>query len=309
MIQKANKKQYAFAIVFFKDSVAKISALIEPYTLSTDNKRHSEEILIKILDYYFQKNGNNVKHVFIYTHYSPCKDRVEECRESCMSLLKRTADQWQNDYGFSTEVVYKESWGVASDYFNHLKYSDIYPKGIVNKCFEQVIEICDNIPFQLKSKYFNKLDPKTFKNKDIQNYLEQLKELANSVGLRKDHLKEGKRIIASLENFQDQNIKIKCQLYRKNFYEMVKNCFMKLFRKTISQKYNTEVDYIIAMHLQQDDKSTFRLYHTQDRYPGCEQKIIKFRVLSKYNLFSYIFKISSKVGPLLFAITQKFRFF
>lgn len=144
-IQTGNKKQYSCAIVFYKDGDAQISPLIVPDTLTVNNsdstikyKLHSEEILITVLHHYLQNNGNNVQHVFIYRHYSPCKVREEECRESCMLLLQRTADQWYNKYRFGTEVVYKESWGVHPGYFNYLKYSDIYPKGEDKNIFRTI---------------------------------------------------------------------------------------------------------------------------------------------------------------------------
>ena len=271
MIQIGKKKQYAFAIVFNKNGDPQISPLIDPdmdnNSDSTENDLHSEEILITVLDHHFQNNGNNVTHVFIYTHFSPCKEREEECRESCMLLLTIAADRWKKDYGFSTEVVYKESWGVGPDYFNYLKYSDIYPKGIVNIFFEQFIDKCANISFKLVSKYFNEMDPETFENEEIQNILKQLKELANSVGLRKDHLEKGEEIIVRLENIQGQgeNIVRKCKTWRMKLYEMINNSFMIPIRERVYKDFNAAVDYIIAKDLQLDDKIPFKLHHILDR--------------------------------------------
>lgn len=272
MIQTGMKKQYAFAIVFYKNGDCLISPLIQPHTLTMNNTDstieyllHSEEILIAVLDHYFQTNGNNVKHVFIYTHYSPCKLRKEDNRDPCMLLLQITADQWHNKYGFCTEVVYKWPWGVCSDFFNCLQYSDIYPKGKVNTFFKPIIEKCDKIKYKLDSPYFKGLDPEDFKNEYVQSGVKKLKKLAKSSGLRKDHLEMGEYIIGHLEKAQDQDIGIKCKLWRKKLHEMVNNGFMILIRKTISKEFNPAMDYLMANALQMVNKGHFWLRHILDR--------------------------------------------
>ena len=270
-IQTGKKTQYAFAIVFYKDG--QISPLIVPDTLTVNNsdstikyKLHSEEILITVLHHYLQNNGNNVQHVFIYRHYSPCKVREEECRESCMLLLQRTADQWYNKYRFHTEVVYKESWGVRPNYFDDVNHSHISPKEVI-PFFKPIIEKCDNIPFNLNTTFFNKLKPEKFVNKDIQSELQKLKALPTSVRLKNEHLEEGNRIIANLENIQDQDNGIKCNTLKKKLEDIVNQSSMVPIRNIMYKDFNTTVDYLIANDLQLDDSSHLKLHHILDRNP------------------------------------------
>ncbi|XP_036933732.1 uncharacterized protein LOC119007888 isoform X3 [Acanthopagrus latus] len=271
--KKENIKQYTVAIVF-KDDDAQISPLIVPDILTVNNcdciikyKLHSEEILIRVLHHYLQNNGNNVQHVFIYTHYSPCKLRKEECREPCMLLLQRTADQWYNEYGFGTEVVYDVSWVVTPKYFNDVNYSHISHEEVI-PFFKSIIEDSDNIPFELYTQFFNELKPEKFVNKDIQSELQKLKALPTSVRLKNEHLEEGYKIIANLENIQDQDNRIKCDTLKKKFEDIVNKSSIVPIREILYKDFNTTVDYLIANDLQEDDSSHLKLHHILDRNPG-----------------------------------------
>ena len=93
------EKQYAFAIVYFKDGKSVRSPSYYPChstktshsDSNTGDTLHSEESLHKYLDNFFQNNGANVQLVLIYTHNSPCTKREKAGIEPCMFLLRRIA--------------------------------------------------------------------------------------------------------------------------------------------------------------------------------------------------------------------------
>ena len=211
--------------MFFKDGKTVISSLCYPCHSTKRSHSdsiirdtlHSEEILLKNLDHFFQNNGANVQHVFIYTHNSPCTIREKTHIEPCMFLLQKKADQWLNKYGISTAVAFKRFWGQSHpNYFNYV--TEIPSPSSV---FYPYTEKCGSMSFELVNKAFNKLKPGDILNltdvevkkrpklcKDIGSVLTSLKELTETTfGLKTDHLERRERIIVqSLQNVQDLDI-------------------------------------------------------------------------------------------------------
>ena len=279
------EKQYAFAIVDFRNGKRMRSPSYDPRhstkrshsdSINRDTL-HSEEILLKNLDHFFQNNGANVQHVFIYTHNSPCTKREKAHIDPCMSLLRKKADHWHNEYGFSTSVAFKEFWGQSHP--NYFNYVTVIPSD--GSAFYPYIGKCESIPFKLDCKDFNKLKPGEILNlkdvedrkrlklcKDIQSVLTSLKELAKTLfGLKTDHVERGERmIVQSLENFQDLDIWINIsKTLREKWVEMVNNSFLSLIRKTITVDFNAAQVHLAVEDFQLGDNSPLKLYHTLDR--------------------------------------------
>ncbi|XP_030252986.1 uncharacterized protein LOC115569180 [Sparus aurata] len=276
------EKQYAFAIVFFKDGKTEISSLFYPRHSTKRSHSdsiirdtlHSEEILIKNIDNLFQNNVDDVQHVFIYTHNSPCMKREKTHIDPCMFLLRKKADQWLNKYGISTTVAFKRFWGQSHpNYFNYV--TDISSPSSV---FYPYTEQCDSMSFKLD---FKKLTPGEILNltdvevkkrpklcKDIESVLTSLKELTETTfGLKTDHVERGERmIVQSLENFQDLDIGIKIsKTLREKWVEMVNNSFLSLIRETITADFKTAQVHLAVEDLQLGDNSPLQLYHILDR--------------------------------------------
>lgn len=278
------EKQYAFAIVFFKDGKTVISSLCYPRhskkrshseSIITDIL-HSEEILIKELGNLFQNNGANVQHVFIYTHNSPCTKREKAHIDPCMFVLQKNADQWLNKYGFSTSVAFKEFWGQSRP--NYFNFVTVIPSD--GSAFYPYIGKCDSMSFKLFSKDFNKLKSREILNfkdvedrkrlklcKDIQSVLTSLKKVAETFGLKTDHVERGERmIVQSLENFQDLDIWINVsKTLRAKWVEMVNNSFLSLIRETLTFDFNAAQVHLAVEDLQLGDNCPLKLYHILDR--------------------------------------------
>ena len=278
------ENQYAFAVVFLKDGKTVPFSRKRPHSrkksksdsIITDTL-HSEEILIKELDHFFQDNGANVQYLFIYTYNSPCIKREEAHIEPCMFLLRKKTYQWYNIYGFYTGVAFEWFWRESHvNFFNYITKipsprSEFYP----------YVKKCHDIPFKLICKDFKKLKPGDILNlkvvearnrsklcKDIRSRLTSLTELAEtSSGLITDHLETGEKMtnVQSLQNIQDLDIWINiCTTLRQKWVEMVNNSFLSLIKKTITADFNAAVVHLAVEDLQLGDNGPLKLYHIQD---------------------------------------------
>ncbi|XP_036933731.1 uncharacterized protein LOC119007888 isoform X2 [Acanthopagrus latus] len=269
------EKQYAFAVVFLIRGKTVISSRC--YPRHSTKRSHSEEILIEKLDDFFQNNGANVQHVFIYTHNSPCTKREKAHIEPCMFLLRKKADQWHNEYGFSTGIAFRRFWGQSRPNFFDFVTEIPSPRS----AFYPYNEKCERIPFKLDWKDF-KLKPGDILNltdvevrksmtrrQDMISVFHSLKGFAEtSFGLRTDYLETGGKMIAqSLKKFQDLDIWINIsKTLKEKWDEMVNNSFLSLIRETITADFNAAVVHLAVEDLQLGDNSPLKLYHILERY-------------------------------------------
>ncbi|XP_029298100.1 uncharacterized protein LOC115015078 [Cottoperca gobio] len=233
------KAQYAFAVVLEKRGEHKSFPAVK---VKYPSKIHTKEILVKDIDAFFKKEGKKMlKTLIIYTYNSPCLKRGKHA-ECCMFLLLDKAYQWYCEYGIETEVVFTVPWGLGGPkYYKALLSSDI------TQDYDPYIERCKNIPFKVEMNTFRTInkssgirdilnDPNYIKEKKsllletIKSAESALVTLAETSGLKEEHLDRGKKLITSF------TFPLKSQIYEiltKNWNEMVNNSSMQLIRDKI----------------------------------------------------------------------------
>lgn len=281
---KERKKQHAFAVIFMKNGKYWIFKSVKPHrhnrnkTEQTKLKytKHSEEVLIGQIDKFLSKNEDKVESVLIYSLYSPCFVREKKVLP-CMFLLWEKAYEWHRKYGCFTDVAFTKFWGLKGTHFlKDLTYSQII---CLNSLFYPTVEECEKIPFKLDIKQLKKSFRKIFETirsakdkletrneKKTGRAFKELKELAETLKRRQEHLDHGKEKIESLK-FESDN-KFLEEALKKIWNEVVDNSPLPHF---VTQKIDTDFKTNVVKFFQKYYKSFWgsyplKLYHISPEF-------------------------------------------
>ncbi|XP_034087048.1 uncharacterized protein LOC117556022 [Gymnodraco acuticeps] len=278
---KDHHNQYAYAEVLMKNGERIQTKLVYPVhrnnsASSTKLTKHSEEMLLEVINRLLKKYGIKVRNIFIYTYYSPCLKRGNTyC--NCMTQLYQNAYQWYRKFGIVTVVYFSEPWGLRGpDIFKEFSYSDISStSSALYPYVDQKIHFTLDIK-KLKQKNRAIIPQiKMFKDdRDVQIAFKSahsaLCGLANSSEgfLKSQHLDRGSECIDSLKfppEFPDTII----ATLRENWIELVNYCSMSPIIKQLASDFNNAVVKLFISDLRSflGNSGFFQIYQVP---PGAE---------------------------------------
>ncbi|XP_034546462.1 uncharacterized protein LOC117817809 isoform X2 [Notolabrus celidotus] len=260
---RGRTKEFAFAVVLMKDGQTKFFAGVEPRhrgtTSAAGSALHAEEILIPDLDKFLFNNRKKVRSILIYTLYSPCLKRSQDCT-CCMFLLVEKAYQWYREYGIITEVFFTKFWGLNNpNLFKNITYSQISSDGRPLSQYLKPLLRLDSKNFTNYFKQNSKNKQKKFITKNIQKTYEEVKDVPRTI---KDHLEQGKKIIDKI--IDTLNIHPKTMDSLRNVWEkLVLDSSMPQIRDKINPDFNIAVVklFLKVLDLYTPNRSPFKLHH------------------------------------------------
>jgi len=253
--QPEKDKQYAIAMVHLKDGSNFFLPLVYP-----QKKLHCEEILIIKLDEFLCKIKGMAQHIYIYSLNSPCLERGKKV--PCMFQLLDKGYEWYTSYKVHLCVAYTKFWGLRGpDYFDDLNYSNISdPSSVFISYYEKCNDNCFPLDQKLlkgikKINVFKSLESDINK-KDRHTVCKQISEakkqlvmpsLHSPYRMLDKHLECGKEIIKEILNklkFPPVVHNEVSKMLQEAWDEMVKDCFVKLVRKSIAGQFNKKTVHL-----------------------------------------------------------------
>ncbi|XP_029969990.1 uncharacterized protein LOC115404767 [Salarias fasciatus] len=163
--------QFAFAFIEMNNGPPKIFPITFP-----DEKEHSEEILIRHINTFLEKNRTHAKSIGIYTENSPCLKR-------CLPKIILESYKWQK-FGILTDVYFSSYWRKS-----YLKTIDVFRESLCTDLTSWSPDYYDRIearPFKME------ISLRTFKQ---ENYFKPLYDALEKVN-NKDRESKKKELIS-----------------------------------------------------------------------------------------------------------------